>query len=124
MVVQLLIKLRQSGNTDTMLSSCMAHTSGGSGSGPDHQKSAYYDLTDYLGCAVDPDILPDFGASFNSKTETKRLTSAFPMFKFPDAETVNVKCTVLVCETNCPIAKCPSGNEVSLSPCCAKNADF
>ena len=59
-----------------------------------------------MGCAVDPDIVPDFRVSFNSKTETKVLTSDFPAFKFPDADVVSVKCSVLVCQTNCPLSKC------------------
>ena len=55
---------------------------------------------------MDPDIVLDFRASFNSKTETKMLSSRFPMFKFPDADLVRIKCTVLVCQTNCPLTKC------------------
>ena len=78
----------------------------GTGGGGGDVENAYYDLTDYLGCASDPDIVPDFGASFNSKTETKMLSSRFPMFKFPDADLVRIKCTVLVCQTNCPLTKC------------------
>ena len=100
--VQLEIKLRQAdGNTDTMLSSCLAFTGAESGSA--------YDLTDYRGCAVDLDIVPDFSAQFNSKTGVKMLRSSFPMFKFPDFDQVHIKCSVLVCKTNCPLAKCAHG---------------
>ena len=34
------------------------------------------------------------------------MTSNFPMFKFPDATKVIIRCTVVVCNKNCPVAKC------------------
>ena len=117
---RMLVKLRQSGNTDTMLSSCVATTGSPSGN------RAYYDLTDHLGCAVDKDILPDFRVSFNSKTETKVLASDFPAFKFPDADVVSVKCSVLVCQTNCPISKCGHRKVSKMQGfgCCSRKLDI
>ncbi len=93
--VKLVIRLKQVASMDTMLSTCTAH------SGDD-----FYDLTDYRGCSADPEILPNFKAFFNSRTGVKRLTSSFPMFKFPHQSKVVVRCTVLVCNKNCPVAKC------------------
>ncbi len=69
-----------------------------------------YDLTDYRGCSMDEEILPNFRASFNSRTGVKRLTSTFPMFKFPDLDKINLRCTVMVCRKNCPVAKCYGGS--------------
>ena len=66
----------------------------------------FYDLTNFQGCTEDPDILPNFKAFFNSRTGVKRVTSNFPMFKFPDATKVIIRCTVVVCNKNCPVAKC------------------
>ena len=93
--VSLVIRLKQMASMDTMLSTCTAH------SGDD-----FYDLTDFRGCTSDPEILPNFKAFFNSRTGVKRLTSTFPMFKFPDLTKVIVRCTVVVCSKNCPVAKC------------------
>ena len=97
--VNLVIRIRQSGGRDTMLSSCIAYTD-------DSSESEAYDLTDYRGCALDLEIMPNFGVAFNSKTSIKRLETSFPMFKFPDADKVHVKCNVLVCKKNCPVARC------------------
>lgn len=97
--VKLVIRLKQMASMDTMLSTCTAH------SGDD-----FYDLTNFRGCTADPDILPNFKAFFNSRTGVKRLTSGFPMFKFPDQNKVIVRCTVLVCSKNCPLAKCEEDN--------------
>ena len=97
--VNLVIRIRQSGGRDTMLSSCIAYTD-------DSSEAEAYDLTDYRGCALDLEIMPNFGVAFNSKTSVKRLETSFPMFKFPDAEKVHVKCNVLVCKKNCPVARC------------------
>jgi len=93
--VSLVIRLKHMASMDTMLSTCTAH------SGDD-----FYDLTNIRGCTEDPDILPNFKAFFNSRTGVKRLTSKFPMFKFPDAVKVIIRCTVIVCNKNCPLAKC------------------
>lgn len=97
--VNLVIRIRQSGGRDTMLSSCIAYTDNGS-------EAEAYDLTDYRGCALDLEIMPNFAVAFNSKTSVKRLETSFPMFKFPDAEKVQIKCNVLVCKKNCPVARC------------------
>ena len=93
--VSLVIRLRQFNSMDTMLSTCTAH------SGDD-----FYDLTNFRGCTADPEILPNFKAFFNSRTGVKRLKSTFPMFKFPDENKVIIRCTVVVCNKNCPVAKC------------------
>lgn len=93
--VSLIIRLRQVASLDTMLSTCTAH------SGDD-----FYDLTNFRGCSNDLDILPNFKAIFNSRTGVKRLTTSFPMFKFPDETKVIIRCTVMVCNKNCPVAKC------------------
>jgi len=93
--VSLVIRIKQMASMDTMLSTCTAH------SGDD-----FYDLTNFQGCTEDPDILPNFKAFFNSRTGVKRVTSNFPMFKFPDATKVIIRCTVVVCNKNCPVAKC------------------
>ena len=107
--VNLVIRIRQSGGRDTMLSSCIAFT--------DHGKEAEaYDLTDYRGCALDLEIMPNFAVAFNSKTRVKRLEASFPMFKFPDAEKVQIKCNVLVCKKNCPVARCSYHKEASRKP--------
>ena len=93
--VSLVIRLRQFNSMDTMLSTCTAH------SGDD-----FYDLTNFRGCTADSEILPNFNAIFNSRTGVKRLKSTFPMFKFPDESKVIIRCTVVVCNKNCPVAKC------------------
>ena len=93
--VSLVIRLRQFNSMDTMLSTCTAH------SGDD-----FYDLTNFRGCTEDTDILPNFKGFFNSRTGVKRLKSTFPMFKFPDESKVIIRCTVIVCNKNCPVAKC------------------
>lgn len=93
--VSLVIRLKQMASMDTMLSTCTAH------SGDD-----FYDLTNFRGCTSDADILPNFKAFFNSRTGVKRLTASFPMFKFPDQTKVTIRCTVMVCNKNCPVAKC------------------
>ena len=104
--VNLVIRIRQSGGRDTMLSSCIAYTNSGS-------EAEAYDLTDYRGCALDLEIMPNFAVAFNSKTSVKRLDTSFPMFKFPDAKKVQIKCNVLVCKNNCPVARCNSGEQTS-----------
>ena len=101
--VNLVIRIQQNpgaAGRDTMLSSCIAYT--------DHERdeAEAYDLTDYRGCALDMEIMPDFTAAFNSKTSVKHLQTSFPMFKFPDSDQVHIKCNVLVCKKNCPVAKC------------------
>ena len=78
--VSLVIRLKQMASMDTMLSTCTAH------SGDD-----FYDLTNFRGCTTDPDILPNFKAFFNSRTGVKKLTSTFPMFKFPDLTKVIIR---------------------------------
>jgi hypothetical protein len=97
--VSLVIRLRQLGSRDTMLSTCTASSG-----------SEVYDLTDFKGCTADSDILPNFKAAFNSRTGVKRLTTTFPMFKFPDAKSVTIRCSVMVCKKNCPVAKCNNNN--------------
>ena len=103
-LVSLVIRIRQSGGRDTMLSSCIAYTENG-------KESEAYDLTDYRGCALDLEIMPNFAVAFNSKTSVKRLETSFRMFKFPDAEKVQIKCNVLVCKKNCPVARCSYHNK-------------
>ena len=100
--VSLVIRLKQMASMDTMLSTCTAH------SGDD-----FYDLTNFRGCTEDSDILPNFKAFFNSRTGVKRLTSNFPMFKFPDGNKVIIRCTVVVCNKNCPVAKCNGDQDSS-----------
>ena len=99
--VSLVIRLKQMGKMDTMVSTCTAH------SGDD-----FYDLTNFLGCTEDAEILPNFKAFFNSRTGVKRLTSTFPMFKFPDLNKVVVRCTIMVCNKNCPVSKCEDRRKI------------
>ena len=99
--VSLVIRLKQMGKMDTMVSTCTAH------SGDD-----FYDLTNFLGCTEDAEILPNFKAFFNSRTGVKRLTSTFPMFKFPDLNKVVVRCTIMVCNKNCPVSKCEARRKI------------
>merc|ERR1712223_2265400 len=106
--VNLVIRIRQSGGRDTMLSSCIAYTD-------DSSEAEAYDLTDYRGCALDLEIMPNFGVAFNSKTSIKRLETSFPMSKFPDAEKVHVKCNALVYKKNCPVARCNNYHHNSAS---------
>ena len=107
--VNLVVRIRQSGGRDTMLSSCIAFTDNG-------REAEAYDLTDYRGCALDLEIMPNFAVSFNSRTSVKRLETSFPMFKFPDAEKVQIKCNVLVCKKNCPVARCDDLKEELTRP--------
>ena len=99
--VSLVIRLKQMGKMDTMVSTCTAH------SGDD-----FYALTNFLGCTEDAEILPNFKAFFNSRTGVKRLTSTFPMFKFPDLNKVVVRCTIMVCNKNCPVSKCEDRRKI------------
>lgn len=98
-VAQLVMRLKQSGSHDTMVSNCVAH------SGNPHNKKSK-DLTDFRGCSLDQSVMSDFQAAFNSRTGVKVVRAEFPLFRFPHENYLHIKCNILVCKKNCPVAKC------------------
>ncbi|TRY68867.1 hypothetical protein TCAL_05077 [Tigriopus californicus] len=98
-VAQLVMRLKQSGSHDTMVSNCVAH------SGNPHNKKSK-DLTDFRGCSLDQSVMSDFQAAFNSRTGVKVVRAEFPLFRFPRENYLHIKCNILVCKKNCPVAKC------------------
>jgi hypothetical protein len=55
--------------------------------------------------------MPNFAAAFNSMTGVKKLTTTFPVFKFPARSKLSIRCSVLVCRKNCPVAKCDDASD-------------
>ena len=82
---------------------------------PTNENSPTQDLTDYRGCSLEPEVMPNFAAVFNSMTGVKKLTTSFPVFKFPARSKLTFRCSVLVCRKNCPVAKCDNNNADSSS---------
>jgi hypothetical protein len=74
------------------------------------------DLTDYRGCSIDTSVMPNFAAAFNSMTGVKKLSTTFPVFKFPARSKLTFRCSVLVCRKNCPVAKCDKNADLATSP--------
>ena len=87
---------------------------------PSGESSPNQDLTDYRGCTLDTEVMPNFNAAFNSMTGVKKLSATFPIFKFPGRSKLTFRCTVLVCRKNCPVAKCDRNEENPDSP----NSEF
>jgi len=129
--VNLLIRLRQTRDRDTMVSSCAVHGERGTEEeerqrrrgqrgfyqNPSGDNSPNQDLTDYRGCSLDTEVMPNFNAAFNSMTGVKKLSASFPVFKFPGRSKLTFRCTVLVCRKNCPVAKCDRNeNDSATSP--------
>ena len=86
---------------DTMLSSCVAFAEG-------ENEKVTKDLTDYKGCSVNKNVLPDFQVSFNSRTNVKTLKTSFGMFQAThmSRERLYIQCNVMICKRNCPVSKC------------------
>lgn len=112
-----MIRLRQTRDRDTMISSCSVI-----GERHRHEQeevernrrqrnflnenSPSRDLTDFRGCSLDEEMFPNFSATFNSMTGVKKLSTTFPMFKFAARSKMTFRCSVLVCRKNCPLARC------------------
>ena len=103
--VTLVVRLRQGGGGDAMVSSCKARGGGNSGSASQNVLSPKQELTDYRGCSVDEDVFGAFATEFNSRTGVKVLRSSFGMFKFTGYPELVLECSVLVCRRNCPLSR-------------------
>lgn len=113
--VTLVVRLRQSGDQDAMISSCSAR--GGDNDVGEQRKAATagpkQDLTDYRGCVVDETVFGDFHTSFNIRTGVKVSRSSFPIFKFSGFPELILECSVLVCRKSCRAKRCDEGEELS-----------
>ena len=105
--VSLVLRLRQAAGRDASVGTCFAF--GGSTS----DASDVIRLTDRSGCSVRRELLPDFSAAFNSRTGVKALRTSFPAFRPSSSSSsrggggrMSVRCQVLVCGGNCPVARC------------------
>lgn len=121
------IRLRQAENHDTMLSSCIAYDEDASDNNDVYNRGR--DLTDYRGCSVNRNTMPDFQVSFNSLTGIKALKTRLTLTPSNNPKAfssnsnskrnaksrLNVKCNVLVCRSNCPVAKCDDDEDDSFA---------
>ena len=101
--VTLSIRLRQSEGRDAAVGTCLAFDEDGDDDSPSLR------LTDAAGCSVSPDLIPHLAATFNSRTGVKALRTSFPAFRPSSSQSggrLSVRCQVLVCRGNCPVARC------------------
>ncbi len=96
--ITLSIRLRQSEGRDAAVGTCIAYSNDGFS----------LRLTDGAGCSLRPEAVPHLAAAFNSRTGVKALRTSFAAFRpgGGDDGRLSVRCQVLVCRGNCPVARC------------------
>ncbi|XP_063237471.1 uncharacterized protein LOC134539400 [Bacillus rossius redtenbacheri] len=81
---------------------CAAHDGAGEGS----QR-----LLDDEGCPLDETLLPALSVSSAPSRRLYLAQAVFPAFKFPDRDSLHLRCTLHVCRGACPQAQCDEGTD-------------
>lgn len=101
-VVRLSAKVQQSQVQDTLLTRCMLATEAGD----------LLELTDEFGCSLDRGLVSDFRSELNTITGVKETVARLtvPTIAGREVESVKIKCSLAVCERNCPVITCDRAN--------------
>ena len=101
-VVRLSAKVQQSQVQDTLLTRCMLATEAGD----------LLELTDEFGCSLDRGLVSDFRSELNTITGVKETVARLtvPTIAGSRVESVKIKCSLAVCEQDCPVITCDRAN--------------